>query len=275
MLADVSRELGLLEPQRNVLAINRKFYDPCMLSALTHEIHVWLGDPCLLIPSNDMTIFVAQLDQAEKDRYHRFLFEKDRHHFLAAHVLVRMALSHYVDLPLDHWRFTSNEFGRPEIVGTTDTLPLRFNLSHTRGLVVCVVTHDMDCGIDAEHIRPLPSYLAIARRMFTEREYDYMTGVAQDQQYETFFKIWTLKEAYIKARGMGLSLDMATFEFSIVSDNTIELSASDHLPHAQDLWQFQVMHPTPEHIVALAVRSSIASAWRVVRQKWLAGKVLI
>ena len=240
-----------------------------LLSALAHETHVWLARPQLFIYADRIADFLAQLDPSERDRYHRFFFDKDRHHFLSAHILVRTALSQYVNISPKNWKFTANKYGRPEIASEIDAPPLRFNLSHTNGLVACVVSYEIDCGIDAEEIRSLASYLSIARQMFTKEEYESLTKLPADRQYEAFFNYWTLKEAYIKARGLGLALSTTSFQFFIDASNKVSILFKEDAHDHNGAWQFQLMRPTDDHVVALALRPGSDKRRYVIKQKWL------
>ncbi len=245
-----------------------------LLSALAHETHIWLARPQALIRAGRTADFLAQLNQAERDRYHKFVFDKDRYHFLSAHILVRTALSQYADISPQQWQFTCNNYGRPEIAGESNAPPLRFNLSHTNGLVVCVVTHEIDCGIDAEEIRPLSGYLSIARQMFTSDEYESLTLCPADRQYAAFFNYWTLKEAYIKARGLGLALATDGFQFSIDSSNEVSILFKEGLDDHHDAWQFQLMQLADKHAVALAIRPGRDKPRHVIRHRWLSDQAM-
>lgn len=118
-----------------------------LLSTLAHETHVWLARPQLFIYADRIADFLAHLDPAERRKYHRFIFDKDRHHFLSAHILVRTAPSQYVNISPKSWKFTANKYGRPEIASEIDAPPLRFNLSHTNGLVACVISYEIDAEL--------------------------------------------------------------------------------------------------------------------------------
>lgn len=236
--------------------------------ALTRQAHVWLARPQPAMDSDSRNQLLSLLDQAEKNRYHRFVFDKDRDHYLAAHALVRTALSRYADVTPGDWKFVANRYGRPEIAGEFGVPFLRFNLSHTNGLVVCIVSDEIDCGVDAETIRPFANYLSIAKWMFTEEEYAHLVAAPPARRHETFFNYWTLKEAYIKARGFGLSLSTTSFRFSIEESRRISIHFNAAADDCSDAWQFQLLRPTDEHVVALALKSG--SRNDAIQQRWLA-----
>ena len=113
-------------------------------SDLNNQAHIWycrLDSPQL---QSDPAAFEQQLSAEEGERYQRFRFERDRHLYLIAHVFMRQVLTYYTGLTGDRLEFSKNQYGRPELVqsGRLDTL--RFNLSHTRGVVALIITASKD-----------------------------------------------------------------------------------------------------------------------------------
>lgn len=249
----------------------RSGYDPCLLATLTQEAHVWLARPQLTLQADRRNDLLSMLDETEKDRYNRFVFDKDRNHFLAAHALVRTVLSRYVEVPPNAWRFAASKYGRPEIVAECGAPRLRCNLSHTNGLVACVVSHEIDCGIDVEAIRPFANYLAIAKWMFTADEYEHLLGAPIDKRHEVFFSYWTLKEAYIKARGLGLSLSTTGFRFCIEASGKVSIRFNDDGDDRASAWQFQLSRPTDAHLLAVAIAPGSRGNYAFT-QRWLWGE---
>ncbi|ASC69573.1 4'-phosphopantetheinyl transferase HetI [Halomicronema hongdechloris C2206] len=149
---------------------------------------------------------VSWLDAQERWRYERCRFPQHRHEYLVAHALLRSCLSRYGEQPPQDWRFSTNAYGRPEIQVEQGAPPRRFNLSHTEGLVACAITRAAEVGIDVEHGgQPVRAgdLAAIAVANFAPvelAELARLTGIAWRHR---FFDVWTLKEAYIKAQGLG------------------------------------------------------------------------
>jgi 4'-phosphopantetheinyl transferase len=143
-------------------------------------------------------------------------------------------------------------------------MPLRFNLSHTPGLVACAVTLTRDIGLDVEASdRNLPDIDSIIAH-FAEIERQYLSIIDPVQRQKTFYKFWTLKEAYLKAIGKGLALPLNTFGFILDGYNIRFTTATGEQPAH---WQFRLFRPTEQHQLAVAVRqaSSVALAWSYVR----------
>lgn len=206
------------------------------------------------------------LSADERARMQRFRFEHDRHTYLVAHALVRVALSRYAACAPPAWRFTAGAHGRPEIAPGTCERPLRFNLSHTRGLVAVAIALERDVGLDVEHMYPRSFDLAVARHFFAPPEVAALEALPAEAQRDRFFAYWTLKEAYIKARGLGLAMPLDRFAFDLDrpddrggdSPDNIVLSVDRGLGPGLDddgsAWWFHQRVLTPEHRLAVALQ---------------------
>jgi 4'-phosphopantetheinyl transferase len=212
-----------------------------------NEVHIWyVFSECAPDPA-----WEALLSAEEKARLERFLLTKDRHQHAIARALIRTTLSRYADVPPEKWRFTTNRFGRPEIA-TPDVGPLRFNLSHTKGLVACIVGWDREIGIDVEFIGRPTRYVELAQRFFAPSEAAVVAALPGEQQREAFFDFWTLKESYIKARGMGLALPLGDFAFQLGEPTTIAFTGS--IADNPEGWRFERLQPSALHKLAAAMR---------------------
>lgn len=199
----------------------------------------------------------ARLPQEELERAGQFLLERSRLEYLVTRMLVRSVLSHYTGLDLAEWRFTRNTYGKPE-VGSPADLPLSFNLSHAAGLVVCAVTGGRDVGIDAESRSRRMEHLTLARRFFASSEADAIERAPPERQADLFLRFWTLKEAFIKARGMGMSIPLADVAFTLGDERPPAVSFAKNLGEKAEDWQFVEMLAGTGHHVALAARIPLA-----------------
>jgi 4'-phosphopantetheinyl transferase len=190
----------------------------------------------------------------ERDRYRRFAFDEDRHTFLLAHGLLRTSLSRYAAAPPERWRFSSPSLGRPEIAEPPSIPRLRFNLSHTKGLVACALTKERDIGVDVEYVRAAPLTERVAGRHFARVEIEALGRLAGHARTAAFFDYWTLKESYVKARGEGLDLQLDGFSFRLPPDAPPQVSFSEMLQDDPAAWQFALHLPGPGHRLAVAVR---------------------
>lgn len=197
----------------------------------------------------------ALLESDERDRASRFVFEVDRRTYAVAHALVRRALSRHSPVAPADWRYKLGSHGRPEIAGPEGAGRLRFNLSHTRGLTVCAIVKDCDIGVDVEDAhRHAP--LEVADSYFAPLEVQALKTLPASQQPERFFVYWTLKEAYIKARGMGLALPLDQFAFRLDTEGPISIAISKSLRDDPASWRFLSWRSGERHQLALAVRTN-------------------
>ena len=155
-------------------------------------------------------------------------------------------------------RFTQNRYGRPELAPGITDLPVRFNLSHTRGLAVCAVTLAHEIGVDIEHLERSVN-LSIADRFFSHQEAEAISRADASLKQTLFFRFWTLKEAYAKATGRGLAIGLDQFSF-VLDRPEIQVRfhrsgpGQDHSGH----WQFFQFSPVPGYMAAVAVNKKDA-----------------
>jgi len=224
-----------------------------MYTVQCHEVHVWYVFSDRVIDPGLLARYEAILTPEELTRRRRFVHEKDRHQYLLARALVRTMLSHYVGVRPEAWSFTTNRYGRPELAGPVE-IPLRFNISHTRGLVACAVARDREIGVDVENVERPGEYTHLAQRFFAPPEAAHVTSLPVEKQRDVFFDYWTLKESYIKARGMGLALPLSDFAFRLTEPPTISFTGS--IVDDPNSWQFHRLRPSAQHRLALAVRGT-------------------
>ncbi|WP_437323065.1 4'-phosphopantetheinyl transferase family protein [Sorangium sp. So ce381] len=185
----------------------------------------------------------------------RFLFAENRHEYLLTRALVRTVLSKYANVAPEAWSFVRNEFGRPQIAGPPGVPPIRFNLSNTRGLIACLVALDRDVGVDVEDTERASSAVDIADRFFSPGEVRALRALPPERQRARFFEYWTLKESYIKARGMGLAIPLDQFSFHLDDGPAIGISFDPRLGDDRSAWQFALYQPSARHTMAAAIRS--------------------
>jgi 4'-phosphopantetheinyl transferase len=220
---------------------------------LKRQAHVWLASSEALPAAGDRAPLLELLSASERARYQRYLSDEARELFLLGHVLVRTSLSHYLEVAPADWRFECNAHGRPEIVGPTAPCALRFNLSHCPGLAACVVTQAIDCGVDVENSTRIERPTEVATSVFADDERASLEGRDAAELRARFFAIWTLKEAYIKARGMGLAIPLK--DFSLQPDEPLRLRSRETPPQSAGEWQFALLSVPPPHVAAVALRS--------------------
>ncbi|WP_424361135.1 4'-phosphopantetheinyl transferase family protein [Methylocystis parvus] len=153
------------------------------------------------------------LNDEERARAERFAFEEDRQAYVAAHGLLRVELSRRVDLPPQEWRFGVRAHGKPYLLDPPRDL--RFNMSHTRGMVAVALAEGVEIGVDVEPSDRRAESMKLAKRFFAPEEVALLAAVEGEARRDMFFAIWTLKEAVVKATGQGLSRALDSFAISL------------------------------------------------------------
>jgi len=189
----------------------------------------------------------------EHARMRRLVREGDRHTFAVTRALVRHTLSEYGATAPRDWRFETNAYGCPSVApAQAGDPPLSFNLSHTDGLVALAVTRGHAVGIDVERADRVVRE-QVAERFFAPSEVADLHALPVDEQPRAFFEYWTLKEAYIKARGLGLAIPLADFAFALRPPAPPTITFVAGFDDRPGRWQFWQAWPTAAHRLSLAV----------------------
>ena len=239
-------------------------YHAAVLALADNEVHVWFTRPDRVATPALTQQYRALLSPDERERHERFYFDKDRHHYLVAHALVRTTLSRYADVEPAAWVFHSGPHGRPEVAGHDTTAALRFNLTHTNGMVAVAVARGADVGVDAEGFRVRDTGVDIARRFFAPAETAHLERQPPADRLRVFLEVWTLKEAYIKAIGKGLTAGLDTFAMQLDEPPTVVFADDRHGDPAA--WHFRRLHLADTHLAALAVRRPGMAPSIVIRE---------
>lgn len=227
----------------------------------SRDVHLWLcfhesiRDPALLHE------YVGLLSTAELRQQRRLYFERDRHRYLVTRAMVRTVLSKYARIAPQDWQFAASAYGKPEVVNdNAEAQRISFNLSHTSGLIVLGVARDRAIGVDVENVREQRAAVEIADRFFAPSEVAALRALPEEVQQRRFFEYWTLKESYIKARGLGLSIPLDRFAFDLEDGGEIRLVIDASLDDWPGGWAFWQLEPQSHHLVAVCVARSCGSS---------------
>jgi 4'-phosphopantetheinyl transferase len=216
-----------------------------------HDIHLWLAHYDEISPALHRT-YRALMDESEQQEHQSFRFERDRTRYLVTRALVRIVLGRYLGIAPTALKFGTNAYGRPCAMNAPSRFGrLSFNLSHTRSLIVLGVASDREIGVDVENTRDRRPPLETADHFFAPAEASALRALSAALQPNRFFDYWTLKESYIKARGIGLSLPLHKFSFCFPSDDTVDLKVDADLGDPAERWQFWQLRPRPEYLLAV------------------------
>ena len=236
-----------------------------MASALPPRNHVdiWL---CFEsdVDVDLLRAYAPLLTDAERAKAARFYFPADRNRHVTSRALLRTVLPAYLGIPQRELRFLQDGFGRPHLGNPqARACALDFNLSHTAGLIALAVTTEGPVGVDVENISYRQPAIELASRFFSPDEVTSLhafSGAALDLQ---FYRHWTLKESYLKAYGVGLSLPLDRFGFRLAGQeadfylaSAVDGRADTMSPaHDADDWCFAQWRASPDHLLAVCLRS--------------------
>ena len=225
------------------------------------EVHVWRA--VLEVSARMLDQLRTTLSADELARAARLHFPRDRVRFIAAHGIVRHILSGYLNAAPGGLAFATNEYGKPALAGNWGGA-LSFNLSHSGELVLLALTRGREVGVDVEQFLPARADSAIAENYFSPSEFARLRGLPVGLRPRAFFNCWTRKEAYIKARGMGLAIPLDSFDVSLAPDEPAALLRTPDSGDAET-WQLRQLELGERYVGALV---AAGSGWSFDLRDW-------
>jgi len=231
---------------------------------LKHDtIHVWSASLNL----NEVSLSRCRecLSIEERQKAASYLFPRDGDRYIAARGLLRILLSRYTGVPRTRLMFSINSHGKPQLANAGEEDRLRFNVSHTKNIALFAVALNREVGVDVEFVRDGVAEQTIAERFFSCYEVRTLRSLPQHEQRNAFFRCWTRKEAYIKARGLGISLPLNSFDVSVVPGAPASLVATRPDPSDKTRWSLHGLNPTPGYEAAVATegRCETVGCWQL------------
>ena len=194
------------------------------------------------------------LSAEERARAHRFHFFADRSAYITAHALLRRALSEiHREISPGAWTFENTPIGKPFLPAEVGLSRLHFSLTHSRKLVACLVSREGICGIDVEQIGRVSDPLLISKSRFSEVETRDLAALSGRRRDTYFTELWCLKEAYLKAKGVGLTVPLSDFHFRFEPGEAAPSTFRPLLGDAAADWCFRLMRPNDTHVLAAAI----------------------
>jgi 4'-phosphopantetheinyl transferase len=220
------------------------------VSSPDDTVDLWLAFDASFQAAEVQSRFVTLLTAQERDRMQRFHFEAGRRQYALTRVLQREVLSAYApEIAPAQWKFDATEEGRPFLASAFEHTGLNFNLSHTEGLVAMAVCRHARVGVDVEKRDRAP--LDVADRYFSAAETAQLHALPAEEQSRRFVRLWTLKEAYLKAIGTGLAGGLDQMSIIFTSADEFRFERADDGDAAR--WQFRQFEIGLEHVLSVAV----------------------
>lgn len=234
---------------------------PKELELLTNNAHIWSAN--LKSPPFKIEELSKILSSDEIDRANRFYFERDKNRFIITRGTLRKIISRYLNIDPKKLQFTYSDRGKPNLSTPTS---ISFNLSHSQDLALYAISQINLIGIDLEYIRPMPDAKNLAKRFFSPQEYNFISQLPAQQQQETFFKIWTCKEAYLKATGEGLAGGLEKVEVGLNPEKPIHFFSINGNVQEASPWYLHQFIPQPNYIAAVVVagKNQNLSFWQII-----------
>ena len=218
------------------------------------DVHVWRVDLDAAGPTG--LAIAPRLPAEERTRAERYRFARDRERFLAGRAALRGVLAAYVGGAPEGVALGQSPFGKPFLLGEDG---LQFNLAHSESCALLAVARGRRIGVDVEALRLGESGMDVARRFFAPAEVARLTAIPVEARALGFVRCWTRKEAYVKARGDGLSLPLQQFQVPLSPDATRALLASVDGPDEVARWSLRELVPAPGFLGALVVEGPMGS----------------
>jgi 4'-phosphopantetheinyl transferase len=237
---------------------------PFQVTLNTNEIHVWR------VSLNMLPGTIERLSQLlapdERAKAERFRFARDRNQFISGRGLLRVLLGRYLGCEPQDVRFCYSSYGKPSLDDPLAISGLQFNLSHSHQLALLAFTYTRNIGVDIEYMRPDVEFEQLAEHFFAPDECAVLQSLPLSERQEAFYNCWTRKEAYIKARGEGLSIPLESFTVSLRPDEPAALLRSREHPSDVPRWSLRALTPGEHYAAALAVDDT---HWQLRCWHWL------
>ena len=191
---------------------------------------------------------------------------RDQTLFVLARGLMRTVLASYLGCQCHEVRFAANDYGKPILHADAGHPSLQFNLTHSRGAAALAVSWHCEVGIDVEERHRQVEYLALAQRFFAAAEARHLQQLRDEHRGDAFFAIWTLKEAFVKGIGRGLSFPLDAFCFDLEVNRLIRFRPLADFVSCD--WQFHQFDLGERHCGALAVQNATGAELTIKMHDW-------
>ncbi len=217
------------------------------------DVRIWQA--WLDQPQEVVEMLLTVLSPDERRKAGRFYFRRDHDRYIVGRGLLRIIISGYLKIEPGQLRFRYNFYGKPSLAAEFDATSIKFNLSHSHGLAVFAVACGREIGVDLEMIRDNFATMEIAEQFFSAREVAALQTLSPELRTPAFFNCWTRKEAYIKARGEGLSFPLDCFDVSLIPGEPACLLNVDGAADEALRWSFCELDLGKGYVGSLAIQT--------------------
>lgn len=218
-----------------------------------NRVHIWRAN--LDLPTAEIDQLKTCLSPDELARASKFRFARHCARFIAARGILRQLLANYLQINPGKVKFDYGDRGKPRLSRMLSSF-LQFNLSHSQSYALYGFINNYPIGVDLEYLREMKDAVKIAQRFFSCEEYNSIANLPDEQQLRVFFKIWTAKEACLKATGAGLAGSIAGTEISLDRNQAPCLRAIEGKIEAAS-WTLRLCVPANNYVAAVAVPTPI------------------
>ncbi len=208
-------------------------------------VHIWKINLAENFSHLEKLRQILSIEEIQKSE--AFHFANDRQNYTVSHGFLRLILAKYLERKPESLCFDPNEFGKPFLKDS----PLKFNLSHSGEFALIGVAEKREVGVDIELVRENVNYHELAAQFFSKKETDFFISLPQSDRKQVFFRIWSRKESFVKARGCGLSANLQSFD--VLSSATAENQLFTVYFHdsAKEVWSGQDLIFSPNYAAAV------------------------
>jgi 4'-phosphopantetheinyl transferase len=221
---------------------------PAELPAIEKSVDVW----AIRLDDDKFDLQRAReiVSDDERKRAERFKFERDRRRYLIAHAALHGILGRYLTIRSEPINFDYGSNGKPKLSQALTPSGVQFNLSHSNEMAVLALTRGGEVGVDIEFVKDNFEFQDVAERFFRTKEVAAMRSLPAHLQRRAFFKCWTSKEAFLKAKGSGLSGKLDEVEITLTANQQVQITAS--VPG----WTLAELEPIDGYEAALVVEGA-------------------
>lgn len=240
-------------------------------------IQVFLATPEALLGPQPVHDALRCLDEQDRSHIARFRFQRDRDLAAASRLLQRLAVAHCARIApeaVGDIRFSSEPGARPLVLAPARAQAFCFSAANTRGMVACAVSATHNIGLDVEEIK---EKLApeLVDHCCTAQERTELWSLPEAERRKAFFQLWTLKESYLKARGIGLQVSPHLIGFTATGRSALPAFHAD--PATEPYpghWHFRILEAGPGHAAALCIHGALEPRTvEVWRARWFQGEL--